>query len=122
MHKDIDQYLDRLETTSPGQVYCQDCRYLTPLHHRGRPICPPSLRRDSLGPYTPRCWHPHARQTRQTWRGKTVCFASPAERNAQNNCLDFAPKTWWQRWGHGVVLLAGLLVVGYLLCWGLPWQ
>ena len=122
MNQDIDQYLDRLETTGNGKVYCWDCRYLGQV--RPRPSraffyrCPPLV---DAGGEVLRCLHPSAQQTTDTWWGPRDTQQHPAVRNGRNDCPDFRPLHWGQRWGGIIVLLGGLLGVGYLLYWGWLW-
>jgi hypothetical protein len=123
MHKAIEQYLDRLGTTGDGKVYCRDCRYLVPARQRQTGVFfyrrRPFIR--ALGESLC-CLHPNARRIEVLWWGKQETQVHPSTRNAHNDCPDFQPMTWWQRWGPGVVLVSGVLVAGYLLCWGAPLQ
>jgi hypothetical protein len=120
MPKAIEQYLDRLETTGDGKVYCRDCRYLGQVRLGRGEVLP--YRRSffrALGEFL-YCRHPNARQIKVLWWGEQETQVHPSTRNAHNDCPDFQPLTWWQRWRPGVVLVGAVLIVGYLLCWGRP--
>ena len=121
MQNNIDQYLDRLEARGPGKVYCRECRFLGQVRRRPSPMffytLPPALDADTV---SHRCLHPHARHPTTMGWGPRDIQLHPSMRNADNDCPDFYPLRWEQWWGLGVVLVGGLLVVGYLVCWGWP--
>jgi hypothetical protein len=89
-------WLDTMEgqlADSPpdGDVYCRRCVYF------GQHSLKQDLAQALVGRYPrdPRfmCWHPNARVVCKDWDGVHHGRVPPWERNAQNDCADFAPRT-----------------------------
>jgi hypothetical protein len=88
------------------EVFCGTCQYYRPIR------------------YAVVCTHPNA------WYAVTTAVAveyarhAPQERNAENDCADFHPLGWWQRFRRGrgveISLVVGVWLVLYvaLVLWG----
>jgi hypothetical protein len=79
--------MNTAQRIASAKVFCAECRYL-------------SVSTSSVV----YCRHPHAEQIQETWRERTIIRTPPGERNAENDCRDFAPQTFLQRWQPWVII------------------
>jgi hypothetical protein len=103
----------KLSAPSPdGKVYCRECLYL------GQRFLPSYMRRRAV-PYARyfRCRHANALVVIKDWDGMHHLRVPPWQRNADNNCADFVPRTlrnrvlaYPYRTGAWVLGLTGLLM------------
>ncbi len=87
------------------RVFCRDCAWYGGEKGRG----------------THRCLHAHAQYVKATPMGMLLLWHSATERNAENDCADFQPLGWWQRFRryHGVEI--SLVVCLWLVLYALLW-
>lgn len=114
-------YLDHQRPEGAPKVYCASCRFYEERRHHVA-----TMQVLTRPPARYLCWHPHALETMDTFRGPVTVQMDANERNAHNDCPDYVRYQLSWRWAWEYrrrhLLLGAMVLVLSLCVWLRGWS